>query len=427
MVNLRQLQRQIQSLNNGDVNSRREAIRALTQYEREDWAEVPAQTVRPLIVSLQRQLSQGKQGVDPIALPTFRQEVATILGKIGPGSEVAVPDLVTLLEAGVADGVREAAATALGRIGPEARRAVGDLLGVLTPECRVSLAACVAGALGEIGCADQRVRSALMNLWMLPIRCDNSRSQVAIALCKLRLEAPGLIDTLAGTLAGQAKVGARQTAAEALSWCGKDTIGVVPALLAALYDEDEQVRKTAEAGLSRLRLSQAKAIQICCQQLGDCPLAQAALKKSGALAVEPLIEVLKSKKAPLREKAAQTLGSLKEIAAPAAAALTAALNDKDWSVRLAVAKALWNVTKQAEVVVPTLVNLLKRNGLPSAADTADTAELRRTSLQTVIEALTRIGPLAKPALPALVARTRDENRLVRESASRAVRAIEAVG
>jgi HEAT repeat protein len=187
-----------------------------------------------------------------------------------------------------------------------------------------------------------------------------------------------------------------------------------------VHDEDEQIRQTASAGLARLRLTQPKAIQMCCQQLGVSPLAQTALKKCGEAAVAPLIEVLKAKDPALREKAAQTLGGLKETATLAAAPLTAALGDKQWAVRLAAAKALWNITKQADVVVPALVNLLKRNGLPSE----DTGELRRTSLQTVIEALCRIGPLAKPALPALVATMRDENRLVRESASRAVKAIE---
>jgi hypothetical protein len=41
---------------------------------------------------------------------------------------------------------------------------------------------------------------------------------------------------------------------------------------------------------------------------------------------------------------------------------------------------------------------------------------RRTFLQTVMEALGRIGPPAKGAVPALTAMAKDANRHVRESA-----------
>jgi len=342
------------------------------------------------------------------------------LGKIGPPSESAVPELAALLAPGVSDPVREAAATALGSIGKAARPAINDLLHVLAPGCRVTLAACVARALGEIGSADQRVRTALLQLWAAPIAHDHSRLLVTIALCKLNIEAPGLIETLTGTWVGHSKTAARQAATEALSWCSKDTVGVVPALVTALYDEDEPLRQKATVGLQRLRLTPARAAQICCQQLNACSLAQTALRKSGALAVPPLIAALRDKDAVLRDNAAKTLGAIGEVAAPAAPALAAALKDKDRAVRLSSAKAFWNITKQADTVVPVLVSLLNGKGVSPA----DTGEARRTFLQTVIEALCRIGPLAKNAAPTLVALMKDENRSISESARRALQAIQ---
>ena len=48
---------------------------------------------------------------------------------------------------------------------------------------------------------------------------------------------------------------------------------------------------------------------------------------------------------------------------------------------------------------------------------------RRRFLQTVMEALWRIGPPAKAAMPALVAKSKDKNRLISESAFSALRKI----
>ena len=105
-----------------------------------------------------------------------------------------------LLEPGTSDGIREAAATALGKIGKESKVAVDKLIQVLGPDCRVPLAARVARALGDIGCADHRVRSALTNLWLLPMDDQNSRMLIAIALCKLKIDARGLLPHITKTL-----------------------------------------------------------------------------------------------------------------------------------------------------------------------------------------------------------------------------------
>ncbi len=420
MLNVRQLQRHLRSLHSHDERTLQETIASLKQIENKQWEEAPADVLRSLVETLQGLLEEGSQGARTKSLPRFRQDVAALLGRLGPVAAPAIAELTPLLARGIPDPVREAAATALGNIGRSARAAVPALLDMLTPDCRVPLAASVVRALGEIGCADQRVRSTLLSLWGLPIRWENSRFQVAIALCKLKVEAPGLLENLTATLVGPAKLPARLAAAEALSWCGKELPGVVPALLVALHDEDEQIRAIATAALKRLRVSTAQATQICCDQLDLCSVASTALRKSGAAAVEPLIDALRDSSVAAREKAAQTLGALGEAAAAAAPALQAALKDSQAPVRLAAAKALWSVTKQPDLVVPVLVQFLRGKGLP-----AENGELRRTFLQTVIEALGRIGSVAKTAIPALMTTIKkDDNRLIRESADRALRAIE---
>jgi len=412
-----QLRRQIQALNSGDEPLRREAIHALKQHEKTEWEAVPVEITRPLVESLRKQLPKSQEnGAKP---PLFRQEVVTILGNIGRRSEPALPQLVDLLSDGVPDGIREAAATALGRIGKEARVGVDQLIQILHSSCRIALADRVARALGDIGCADHRVRGALTNLWLFPVHSQSNQMQIAIALCKLKIDARGLLKYLTATLVGSRDTSLRKSAAEALAWCSKNDVDVVPALTAALYDDDEEVRKLAEAGLGQMRLTQAKAIHLCAQQLKESAQAETALRRSGQLAVPALIEALESKEPLSREKAARTLGSIGELAVEASPALTTVLQDKQLEVRLAAAKGLWNISKNADAVVPVLADLLGGKGPPNAA----TSDARRNFFQSVVEALCRIGPPAKAAIPALTRKTKDENRLIRESAQRALREI----
>jgi HEAT repeat protein len=135
-----------------------------------------------------------------------------------------------------------------------------------------------------------------------------------------------------------------------------------------------------------------------------------------------LISALAASEIAIRLKAARILGSLGEEAAAAAPALTAAVQDKDLDVRLAAAKGLWNVTKTADVVVPAFVDLLEQarvGGLMAG-------EVRRRYLQTVMEALSRIGPpatAATAAVPALTAVTKESDRNLRESALSALQAV----
>jgi hypothetical protein len=183
-------------------------------------------------------------------------------------------------------------------------------------------------------------------------------------------------------------------------------------LTASLSDTNDEVRQMAQAGLDHWRLSHEKANHLCAKQLGASSYAEAALRHSGRLPVPALIQALGSDERAIRVKAARTLGCLGEVAAEAAPGLTAALHDDDPEVRLAAAKGLWNITTAADDVVPALVALLHIRRTAKL----EAGEGRRRFLQTVMEALGRIGPAATGAVSAVTTMTKDTNRHIRESA-----------
>jgi HEAT repeat protein len=413
MLDLDTVDEYTKALGKGDDTLRRQAIHFLKERNERDWETAPVKVIRSLVDSLRHQLLNGmKQAF-------FRHDVVTILGNMGSRSEPAVPQLVELLAEEMPDGLREAAAIALGKIGKKAVLAVEPLINLLA-HGRTNLAVQGVRALGDIGCADQRVRAALINLWLSSTQSKNGQVQVAIALCKLKIDAMGLASFLTSTLVANQDASLRKSAAEGLAWRSKNEVDVVPALFtAARNDKDEKVRQAAQAGLARLRLTEDKAVHLCSKQLKESSYAEAALRKSGVLAVPALIEALGTQEGAIREKAARILGTLGESAAPAVPALTRVLHDKDPLVRLAVAKGLWNITKDAQVVVPVMVTLLSEKW----AAASDAGESRRKYLQTVIEALQRIGPSAKAAISALTEKAKDKNRHISESALSALKEI----
>lgn len=406
MLETRQLHKHILALAEGDDTSRRQALQSLRDHSEEEWSAVPDQDVRAFLKALRGQL------LSVMKRPAAQKETATILGNLGSHARSALPQLMDLLQEGIPDMVREAAVTAIGKMGKEAKSAVDSLIQLLS-KARPALATQAIRALGNVGCADERVRSVLVNLWLSPVQHQNSKAQVAIALCKLHIATPNLVGPLAKALVTSQDSNLRQAAAEALGWCSKNEPDVVPALLtASLCDSKDEVRQVAQASLDRMRLSHEKAAQLCARQLGTSTFAEAALRKSGEVAVTALVEVLGSEAPAVRVKAARTLGSLGNVAAEAVSALTTALRDRDLEVRLAAAKGLWHVTKTAEVVVPALVDLLEAEEIANL----EANETRRMFIQTIMEALSRIGPPAQAAVSALTAWAKDKNRHIREAA-----------
>ncbi|MBI2807956.1 MAG: HEAT repeat domain-containing protein [Planctomycetes bacterium] len=416
MAGVDQLQKHLRALNDGDDAAQRAAIHAFRALEVEEWGAAPQSLVNPLVVSLQRFLRGGSRP------PVVYKEVGGILVNLGPRAKGAVGPLIELLEDGIPDSVRESAARALGSLGRDAKDAVDSLVALCTNQSTLALNA--VRALGEIGCADQRVRNALVKVWLGWVHTRDDLLQVAHALCRLRIEMNGMIGFLTNHLMKSQAEALRKSAAEALAWCKKTDTDVVPALLtAALSDKNEDVRQTAQAALDHLGLTQAKAILLCAKQLSTSVYAEAALRKSGQPAIAALIEALGCDDSVTRIKAAQILGSFGELAIDAVPVLTSALRDRNPEIRLATAKGLWSVTKNPDVAVPVLAQLLQ----DEPATGPDDDETRRKFLQTVIEALWRIGPPASAALPAIIRKTKDKNRLVSQSAHNALKKIAPLG
>ena len=140
----------------------------------------------------------------------------------------------------------------------------------------------------------------------------------------------------------------------------------------------------------------------------------------GELAIPALVEAVGASDPGVSEKAILLLSLLAEQAQVAVPAITKSLNDKDMYVRLAAAKGLWNITKEPTHAVPALIKLLDEKAFASPD-----GEDRRRFMQTVIEALGRIGPEAQDAVPALTKKSKDKNRHVAASAAFALKSISA--
>ncbi len=175
----------------------------------------------------------------------------------------------------------------------------------------------------------------------------------------------------------------RSYAAEALGAIGPDAKAAVPALIAALNDDQWRVQ----------------------------PYATEALGKIGAAAVLGLIAALKDKDPHVRSNAADALGAIGPDAKAVVPGLIAALKDNDWKVRWYAAKILGAIGPGAKAAGPGLIAALKDNDWKVRSAAA--------------EALGAIGPDAKAAVPGLIAALKDNDRKVRSSAAEALKKIRA--
>lgn len=419
MLDQDQVQAHLQALNTNDKTACQNSIRSLLLHQPDTWANAPDAVVSAVVTSVARLLARYREEKVK-SLGPLRQDAIILLGNIGPRAAPAIPEFTDLLQKGVALNLREVAATTLGKIGQKATVAIDGLIDQLHEDCPASLVACIARSLGDIGYSDDRVHAALARAWLVTALSPESRIQVALATCRLKINLPGLLTAVATTVVSSPIASVRKMAVEALAASSKDKFDVVPALTAALQDEDEEVRRVTESALRQIDLTRDGAIKLCVEQLQDSTLAETALRKHGQPAATALIEALKAAEPRSRETTARTLGSMAEEAKVAVPAITEALHDQDTDVRLAAAKALWNITKDATDVVPVLASLLTTEWLAES----ESVDLRRKHFQTIIEALSRIGPLAMAAVPALTDKTKDENRLVREAAARALKVID---
>lgn len=205
----------------------------------------------------------------------------------------------------------------------------------------------------------------------------------------------------------------RSLAARAIGGLGPAAKGSVPLLGKLLDDKDQGVREAATQALGRLAPDVPEALppllKAAARDGHEGHLVAEALANGGKPAVPALIELLGGDNAVARGHAAHALRFMGRNAAPAAEALAkAAPKITEDPYRRAAFDALGNIGPAG---VPHLVDLLKDPHVPS--------KYRAT------EALGRIGPDAKAAVPALLARMKDRgaDRLDRRAAGEALVAI----
>jgi HEAT repeat protein len=314
-----------------------------------------------------------------------RWAAAWALGKIGDLQ--AVPALMEALKDEDKD-VRQTAAEALGKIGVPAVPALMEAL--KDEDWRVRQAA--ARALGEIG--DPQALPALIQA----LKDEYVREAVEEALGKIGVPAvPALIEALKDD-----DEDVRRAAAGALGEIGDPQ--AVPALIEALKDDDEYVRRAAVGALGKI--GDLQAVPALLEALKDRDeyvrwAAVGALGEIGMLAVSAVLEALKAEVWRVRLAVARALG---EIGVPAVPALLDALKAEEWRVRQ-VAGALGKIGEQQ--AVPALIQALK-----------DENENVR---EAAARALRKIG--GPHALPALLEALKDDDWRVREAAAGALRKI----
>ena len=208
----------------------------------------------------------------------------------------------------------------------------------------------------------------------------------------------------------------RMKAANALGFMREDAVEAVPALVDALEDSYEPVRRNAIYALGAIgelavdplidALDAEKEAFEMEPILHICDAAHG-LAAVGAPAVSLLISALQDERENVRASAAYALGEMGPIAAEAVDALIALLMDESEEVRRHATSALGMIKVPPSKTVPALVKVLRN---PEDTDLAFFAA----------QALTRIGPDATEAVPALRDALMSESAYVRGFSSEAL-------
>jgi HEAT repeat protein len=178
----------------------------------------------------------------------------------------------------------------------------------------------------------------------------------------------------------------RAEAAKVLGNIGTQSPDVLPELLRLLQkDADDRVRIEAARALGKIGAAAASASRSIASVLDD--------PDGGDT---------------LRGAAAWALARVNPSAAGTASSLRAAVDDRSGHVGVCAAEALWHVSGEASSAIAALA---ARLGDPVARGAA-------------AQALYRIGPAAKEAVPALLAAAKAKDRLFRESVLLALRKID---
>ena len=208
----------------------------------------------------------------------------------------------------------------------------------------------------------------------------------------------------------------RMKAANALGFMREEAVEAIPALVDALEDRYEPVRRNAIYALGAIgelavdplidALDAEKEAFEMEPILHICDAAHG-LAAVGAPAVSVLISALQDERGNVRASAAYALGEMGPVAAEAVDALIALLMDESEEVRRHATSALGMIKVPTSKTIPALVKVLRN---PEDTDLAFFAA----------QALTRIGPDATEAVPALRDALMSESAYVRGFSSEAL-------
>jgi HEAT repeat protein len=283
-----------------------------------------------------------------------REESLEVLAQAGPTAKAALPAVRELLKDQPLT-VRFRAALVMWKVGGEAAQAVPVMADMLSEPNR-GLRLRAAQTLVQFGPAAEPAAPALVQ--RLTDKDDGVRFQVGMALEQLGNAAiPAL------TKGAEAGSPVRRESIDVLGRLGPRAADAVPAMTAALKDDDPKTRTAAAAALWRVDRTNAAAVPI-------------------------LIEGFKSNDPVARAQASNILFSIKPRPKEAADVFAEALKGNDIVTRVKAADAVWDLNCKPDEVLPTLIEAVKSNSI----------NVRNPALDT----LRRMGPKAKPALPALV-------------------------
>jgi HEAT repeat protein len=283
-----------------------------------------------------------------------REESLDVLAQGGAAAKPALPAVRALLKDQPLS-VRFRAALAVWKIGGDAPAMPLLLDALAEPDSLLRLRA--AETLAVLGPAAEAAAPALVQC--LADKDANVRRAAAVAL--EQIDRAGVAALIKG--AGPASA-VRRESIDVLARLGSRAGDAVPALTAALKDDDLKTRTAAAAALWRVDATNTAGVFV-------------------------LIEGSASTDGSVSRQALEILLAMRPRPKEAAGAFAEALKSTDGVIRIRAAEALWDLDGKPDEVLPTLTEALLKYIDPKASPRA-------------WELLRRMGPKAKPLLPKLV-------------------------
>ena len=339
---------------------------------------------------------------EPKLKENVRAEAILALGRIGPASEAAIPDLIPFL-GNPSERIRRDAATALGQIGPAA---VAPLLAVASgndPARRIA----VIGALGQINHPDDRVPPVLLEattdldplvrieaihalarvglpevaaLDLARRTLEDRDPTVRLALVDFLMDHRGLLTPLAPDLAHLLLAEDAGVADHAAFLLGKLGAASGPFLVAALADSQSRIEPIGKA-----------------------------LAAIGRPALPALEEAIIAPDPRVRRGVALALGQIRPVASGVIPRLVVGLSDPDDAVRADFLAAIHHLGPRASDAVPAVRELLH--------------DASANNRRQVVEILARSAPRDDQLVADLTGAINDQAPEVQEEAIATLRAL----